>query len=109
MQGKDLTRIILDEEPSRRDGVLVEQMTTFTLPGDDFPTRVKTFVDRDWRLSYFSTKEWGELYDLKNDPGEIVNLWASPDHRTVRLELMEHAMKEMVANESLSPIQINVG
>ncbi len=109
MQGKDLTRIILDEEPSRRDGVLVEQMTTFTLPGDDFPTRVKTFVDRDWRLSYFSTKEWGELYDLKNDPGEIVNLWASPHHRTVRLELMERAMKEMVATESLSPIQINVG
>ena len=30
--------------------------------------RVKTFVDLDWRLSYYAGETWGELYDLRQDP-----------------------------------------
>lgn len=31
----------------------------------------------------------GELYDMVNDPDELVNLWDSPEHRNIRLELYE--------------------
>ena len=70
---------------------------------------VKTFVDHDWRLSYYAGETWGELYDLRDDPGEIVNLWSSPDHQTVRLELMERMLKNIVHYEARTPLQVMAG
>lgn len=71
--------------------------------------RVKTFVDKEWRISYYSGKDWGELYNIKEDPDEIYNLWASSEHKTIRLKLMTRMFESMVEGESMSPLQINVG
>ena len=40
--------------------------------------RVRTFQDRRWRMTLWEGQNFGELYDLDNDPGEIVNLWKAP-------------------------------
>ena len=109
MLGEDLNKIMADGEASRRDGVVVEQATSLPLPGRDLPMRVKTFVDLDWRLSYYAGETWGELYDLRQDPGEIVNLWTSPEHQTIRLELMERMLKNIVHYESRTPLQVTAG
>ena len=84
-------------------------MTSIPLPGDTQPTRVKTFVDKNWRLSYYSEKNWGELYNIKEDPDEIFNLWDSGQHQTIRLELMARMFEVMVDDEPLSPLQVNIG
>ena len=109
MLGEDLNKIMFDGEGSRRDGVVVEQATSLPLPGRDIPLRVKTYVDHDWRLSYYAGEQWGELYDLKNDPDEIVNLWTSEDHRIIRLELMERMLKNIIHYESGTPLQVMTG
>jgi len=109
MLGEDLTKIMSGGEASKRDGVVVEQGTSLPLPGRDLPMRVKTFVDKNWRVSYYAGEVWGELYDLQNDPGEIVNLWASPDHQTIRLELIERMLKSIVHYESRTPLQVTAG
>lgn len=109
MQGEDITKILFQDEPSLRDGIVIDQSTSIPLPGDRQPTKVKTFVDHDWRMTHYSEKDWGELYNLKDDPDEIVNLWNSPDHRTVQLELTERMFKAMVNSELLSPRQVTVG
>ena len=109
MLGEDLNKIMSGGETSRRDGVVVEQATSLPLPGRDLPMRVKTFVDLDWRLSYYAGETWGELYDLRQDPGEIVNLWTSPEHQTIRLELMERMLKNIVHYESRTPLQVTAG
>jgi uncharacterized sulfatase len=31
---------------------------------------------------------YGELFDLKKDPGEIDNLWDSPEHAKVKSDLL---------------------
>ena len=109
MLGEDLTKIMLNGEPSRRDGIVVEQSTALPLPGRDQSMRVKTFVDHNWRLSYYPGESWGELYDLQSDPGEIINLWTSADHTIPRLELMERMLKNIVRYESQTPLQVTVG
>lgn len=44
----------------------------------------------------------GELYDLENDPGELVNLWADELHRDVRLELTERLLDVLSGIEERS-------
>lgn len=44
--------------------------------------------DRDWKLVYYLNEPDGELFDLKNDPGEVRNLWDSPEHREQRDKLV---------------------
>ncbi len=70
---------------------------------------MKTFVDKDWRVSYYAGEDWGELYDLRNDPGETVNLWSSPDYQIIRLELIERLFKNTVHYESRTPLQVTAG
>ncbi|MFP4166682.1 MAG: sulfatase [Opitutales bacterium] len=37
-------------------------------------------------------EEIGELYDHRNDPGELNNLWEQAEHRDIRLDLTERAL-----------------
>jgi hypothetical protein len=46
-------------------------------------------LDGRWRLSIFDGVDFGELYDLDNDPGEFDNLWADPAHAATRARLTE--------------------
>jgi arylsulfatase A-like enzyme len=34
---------------------------------------------RDWKLVHYPGQRYGELYDLRNDPNEYDNLYASPE------------------------------
>jgi arylsulfatase A-like enzyme len=48
----------------------------------------RTLTTRQWRITVdLGNPDGGELYDLVDDPGERVNLWADPARRSVRDEL----------------------
>lgn len=64
----------------------------------DFPApqrRVNALRTPRHRLVYYSHEQGGELYDHKTDPYEMHNLWDSPDHRDVRLELLERLFDQV--------------
>ena len=55
--------------------------------GNNFKAR--TLLHDDWRLTKYSNTGWGEIYNLKNDPNEFVNLWDEPDYASTKSDLLE--------------------
>jgi arylsulfatase len=60
---------------------------------------MKTLRSRDWRLTYYAGRRFGELYDLNRDPDEFTNLWDDPEHRSVREELKTELLDRLVETE----------
>ncbi len=44
----------------------------------DWPFGNRMARDGDWKLNYHGQDEYCELFDLKDDPGEMCNLAADP-------------------------------
>lgn len=65
-----------------RDHVIVENRHQ--------PTSVflRSYVDERYKITVYYKKDYGELFDLQNDPGEINNLWDSPQHQKIKMELL---------------------
>ena len=45
--------------------------------------RIKSVRTRDWKLVHYPGQPYGELYDLRADPGELRNLYGQPQHQAV--------------------------
>ncbi|MCB8945084.1 MAG: sulfatase-like hydrolase/transferase [Ardenticatenaceae bacterium] len=102
MQGCSLRPILGDETAVVRDSVLIEEgyQADFLHVGCDLAMR--TVVTADARLTLYEGTAQGELYDLKNDPLELNNLFDEPAHRPLRLEMTEKLLREMLAHRDLS-------
>ena len=50
--------------------------------------KVSSIRTRDHRLVFYGGEEGGELYDHRDDPGEIRNLWNDEGHLTTRAALL---------------------
>ncbi len=88
MQGQSLSKLLTGDTNEHRDSVFCgfyDACAIYDTP--PWATMVRT---RTHKLSvYHSLKGFGELYDLRNDPGEFDNLWDHPSARPVREELSE--------------------
>jgi arylsulfatase len=61
-----------------------------------------------YKLCVYHGHDHGELYDLKADPSEFVNLWDRPEYAKVRLELLRQSFDATVAAlENQMPILPN--
>jgi arylsulfatase A-like enzyme len=77
--------VALDERAGR-EVVFAEHSADNILQEVEFVTMVRTC---DWKLVHYLDQPWGELYDLRRDPGEIRNLWNDQGYQDVRKELVE--------------------
>ena len=100
VQGRDL----LDPGIEAPDSILIEEDSVFRLFGTDVPDRVRTLVTDRWRLSFHQAGGWWELYDLKNDPDEIENLWDASNRPAIADELVQHMLSRLVALDDTSPL-----
>ena len=98
VQGRDLLN--QDLAP---DSLLIETDNPF--PGGPPNPRTRTLMTKDWRMSVHQGFEWGELYDLTDDPGEPRNLWAEEAHKERRAELTEKLLRRMMEMQENSPLQ----
>ncbi len=82
MTGIDESAVWLGRTGGLRDHVIVEnqhQPTTMNL---------RTLVTGRHKLTVHYNRPYGELYDLAEDPGELVNLWNHPESQTLKGELL---------------------
>jgi uncharacterized sulfatase len=82
MTGVNQRDVLLGAKDAARDHVIVEnhhQPTTVHL---------KTYFDGRYKITVYYNRDYGELFDLRDDPGEVRNLWSSPTHVEVKAKLL---------------------
>jgi uncharacterized sulfatase len=95
MTGLDQTAVLLGERDAVRDHVVVENRHE--------PTTIhaRTYVDRRYRITVYYNQPYGELFDLREDPGEVNNLWAEPDCAELKCELITKLLFAEMGKEPL--------
>ena len=87
-----------------RDSVFIQYDHQASSPGTDVPVRVHTLVDGQYRVSVFHGTGWGELYDLKADPGEFENLWDDPVAAKIRAAMVEKLLLAEIEHVDRVPL-----
>lgn len=101
IQGRSLLDIIRSSETAEQTAlasdapILIEEQSHRKVPGLPDPPRVRTLISGRWRLSVFAEADWGELYDLEADPGELHNRFGNPEYATIQCELLFRLGTEM--------------
>ena len=93
MTGVDQSAVWLGREPSKREFALVEnhhQPTTIHL---------RTYVDRRYKITVYWNRDYGEIFDLEKDPGEINNLWNAPEARELKADLTRRLLFAEIGKE----------
>lgn len=98
LQGRDL----FSEKPP--EAVIVEEDSQRTMTGFDRPQRVRTVVNKQYRMSLRQGEDWGELYDLQNDPQEMNNLFDDPDSEPTKQMMMELMLRRMIELQDTAPL-----
>ena len=82
------------DETQTREHVIVEnrhQPTTI---------HMKTYIDTQYKITVYFDRDYGEIFDLQNDPNELQNLWSDTE---LRAQLMEKFLRaEMLKEEPLT-------
>jgi len=93
MQGRSLLPILEGKADSGEHRDFVRSIYFLALPRQQ--VRASMIRTRDFKFVKYHDHDVGELYDMKNDPGEFENLWDDPEYTKVRLELSEKALDSM--------------
>jgi arylsulfatase A-like enzyme len=75
------------KEWSGREVVYAEHGRDGIFQETDFMSMVRT---RDWKLVHFMGEDFGQLFDLRNDPGEVRNLWEDAASQPQKSVLLDH-------------------
>jgi arylsulfatase A-like enzyme len=89
VDGRNMLPLLRDEPSDVRDAVRVECVD------DPAGLRLKTIVTEDWKLTLYHGKDYGELYNLTQDPHERVNLWDNPAHSQDRARLLARLLDDL--------------
>ncbi len=100
VQGRSMAPILRGDEGARgRESVLMQERQAPDLAARGLePERITEWAVRtdEWKLIHYPGEEFGELYDLRSDPGEFDNLWADPGYAAQRSE-MEGLLLDRIA------------
>lgn len=65
--------------------------------------QAKTLVTNRYKLTYYPTKTYGELFDLQFDPKEYVNLWDRSDYQELKGRLLNELLEILCITENPLP------
>jgi len=60
---------------------------------------LRTFVNDRYKLTLYRDRDWGELFDLQEDPDEINNVFDDPAYAEVRCEVMRAFVNAEIERE----------
>ncbi|AUX09848.1 arylsulfatase A [Halalkaliarchaeum desulfuricum] len=103
LPGKSLRPVLEGEEDEfPNSSVVIEN------DEDYLGLRVRTLVTDQYKLTIYPGKDYGELYDLKNDPDELQNRWNDPEYADVKQDLYRELAEQMVLQEGAQEDRITI-
>ncbi len=97
MTGKDQTNVWYSKNGIPRDYVIIEnrhQPTTI---------HVKTYINNRYKITIYCNHSYGEIFDLKDDPNEVLNLW--DEKPSLRAELLLKLLQAEIDKEERLTIE----
>ncbi len=82
MQGHDHSRFWLGADDNGQEATIIENRAT------ESSIYQTTLVTQSHKLVTYRDDEDWEMYDLDNDPDQLVNLWRQPDQEATKRELL---------------------
>ena len=82
MTGVDEKAVWFGETDNIREHVIVEnqlQPTTMNM---------RSYINQRYKMTVHYNQQYGELYDLQNDPGEYENLWDKVSHQDLKRDIL---------------------
>jgi hypothetical protein len=108
MQGSNLIQAVRGGETGH-DSLIIEEHQRRGYMGFKNNFRARSLVTGSERLTLYEGADWGELYDLTNDPDEMINLWNHPSSQARRHELTERLARKMMELADSSPLATHHG
>lgn len=106
VQGRSLMPLLTGQSDTHRDSVYMEfYNANFTYSIPPMITSVRT---AEWKLNYCDHAQYGELYDLHNDPGEFNNVWNEAHHKDTQQQMMQLLLTRMIDTLDPLPRQVAV-
>lgn len=50
---------------------------------------MRTYVGERYKITVYQGKKFGDLFDLEEDPNELINLWNDPKYKDLKMELLQ--------------------
>ena len=100
MQGASLVPVLDDPAAIVRETTLVEEDMPLARLGGPLPLKTRTVLDDRYRYTRYSTGEV-ELYDLQEDPAELVNLGVEGRADGVAAELAVKLADALIAHSAI--------
>ena len=103
VQGMDLGALISGSSETGYERVYCE---LDDLPGSTWAAS-QAVRTREWKLEYFPKARRGLLYNLRDDPGELRNLFDDPRCKEIRHSLMMDLLDHLHASKDPLPIRLS--
>ena len=105
IQGRSLVNAITGaNDPDIVDSMIVEDDQQRAYFGYTKPPRIRSVITNTHRLTVSQGETWGELYDLKNDPDEMNNLFDDSAHAAIRADMFERLSYRQIELVDTSPM-----
>ncbi len=93
MQGVNQLPVWRGEAKQARDEVIVENRH------QPSAVHLRTYITDRYKITLYRDREYGELFDLQNDPEERRNLWDEPSAAQIKCDLMKRFMNAELRRE----------
>ena len=104
IQGKSLNSLIAEETTTHRNEVLIEDDREVIYLGFTEPQRVRTMVTKHHRMTLYHPSGHYELFDLKNDPHELENIWDKPEYKKLTNVMTKRMLQLICEMQDWSPL-----
>jgi arylsulfatase A-like enzyme len=103
MQGYDISQLLEDPSKRVRDCVLIENDEEI----GPLDSRLRHLITDDFKLTiYEGVDNFGDIYDRKNDPHELNNLWNEDNYRDIKFNLVNKLLQENLKAQTKFPKRI---